>query len=65
MCRGGMGTFVASFPGHQRSSMPPILWNGPPERDFKKNFFLIFGFFALVFNSITLCIDKDEISRDD
>lgn len=22
-------------------------------------------FFALVFNSITLCIDKDEISRDD
>lgn len=27
------GTFVASFLGHQRSSSPPVLWNGPPKRN--------------------------------
>lgn len=28
------GTSVASFLGRQRSSLPPILWNGPPKRNY-------------------------------
>lgn len=51
LCVTEAGTFVVSFLGHQRSSLPLILGHGPPKRNYFYVFLWVFKKFNLIFLS--------------